>query len=375
MGPKVPSVLPSSAVTLLPPLLAAPAVACGLRAMALLAAASCASTGPATGSEEEIRLDRAGFATLSDQAPKVLVVVAHPDDELVATGALYLTGARLGGACDVLTITDGQGGFKYASFAEALHGVPLTQEEVGRRELPAIRREEQRRSLELLGARLLVRLQQTDHRYTQDRMEVLADDAGVWDLAAVRASLDRRLAEERYDFLVTLAPTATTHGHHQAASLLALEAVARMPETDRPVALCCQVKAADAEDLGVPPILVQAEADGQELTALRVMPNRPPTATAPFGRTPVPFTIDRNEPFGHRDRLTLKAIASVAIAQHLSQGTMLGYIGTGDLEEYWLFDLSPPSAAARAAGWFAQLQDPSFPQREYSASAGTNASR
>ena len=329
----------------------------GLLALALVAAASCASTG----GEEEIRLDRGGFTALSPEAPKVLVVVAHPDDELVATGALYLTGARMGGACDVLTITDGQGGFKYASFAEALHGVPLTEEEVGRKELPAIRREEQRRSLELLGARMLVRLQQTDHRYTQDRMEVLAEEAGVWDLAAVRASLDRRLAEEGYDFVVTLAPTATTHGHHQAASLLALEAVARLPESERPVALCCQVKAADADDLGQPPTLVEAEAEGEDLTALR--------------GTPAPFTIDRNAPFGHRDRLTLKAIASVAIAQHLSQGTMLGYIGAGDVEEYWLYDLSPPLAAARTADWFVQLQDPSFPEREYTSSAGTNASR
>lgn len=352
-------------MTLSHPPLTALHLARGLAALALVVGASCASAGPSSGptsgSEEEIRLDRGGFAALSKEAPKVLVVVAHPDDELVATGALYLTGARLGGACDVLTITDGQGGFKYASFAEALHGVPLTEEAVGRRELPAIRREEQRRSLELLGARMLVRLQQTDHRYTQDRMEVLAEGAGVWDLAAVRASLDRRLAGERYDFVVTLAPTATTHGHHQAASLLALEAVARMPEAERPVALCCQVKAADAEDLGVPPALVDAEAEGEDLTAIRT--------------TPAPFTIDRNEPFGHRDRLNLKAIASVAIAQHLSQGTMLGYIGAGDVEEYWLFDVSPPLAAARAADWFVQLQDPSFPEREYRSSAGTNASR
>ena len=31
---------------------------------------------------------------------------------------------------------DGPGGFKYAGFAEALHGHPRTEEEVGRRELP-----------------------------------------------------------------------------------------------------------------------------------------------------------------------------------------------------------------------------------------------
>jgi LmbE family N-acetylglucosaminyl deacetylase len=331
--------------------------ACAAAGVSLLVAACAACATGDGGGPEEIRLERRGFAPLADDAPRVLVVVAHPDDELVATGALYLTGARLGGVCDVLTITDGQGGFKYASFAEAYHGIELTREEVGRAELPAIRREEQRRSLELLGARMLVRLRQTDHRYSQDRFEVLAEDAGVWDLDAVRASLDERLAAGAYDFVVTLAPTAETHGHHQAATLLALEAVGRMDAGARPVALCCEVEAAGEPGVGAPPA---------------VLADEPRAALRPGAG---PYVLDRNRPFGHRDRLSLKSIANVAIAQHLSQGTMLGFIGRGDLEEYWVFDLSPPDAEERCERWFARLQDPAFPERTYEASAGTNASR
>ncbi|MEM1448929.1 MAG: PIG-L family deacetylase [Planctomycetota bacterium] len=322
---------------------------------ALVALVGCASGGGPQ--PEEILLSRGGFAPLDGSAPRVLVVVAHPDDELVATGALYVNGARLGGPCDVLTITDGQGGFKYATFAEARYGLELTREEVGRAQLPAIRRDEQRRSLEVLGARMLVRLKQTDHRYTRDRFEVLAEDAGVWDLDAVAASLDVRLADEGYDFVLTLAPTAETHGHHQAATLLALRAVERMAVADRPVVLCCEVEGADEPGVGQPP-----EVLGDE-----------PLARLRDGAGP--YVIDRTRPIGHRGRLSLKSIANVAIAQHLSQGTMLGFIGRGDLEEYWIFDVSPADAADRCEAWFARLQDPAFPEREYGESAGVGASR
>ncbi|MEM6674197.1 MAG: PIG-L family deacetylase [Planctomycetota bacterium] len=317
---------------------------------------ACASTA-ADGGTEAILLERGGFPAISTSLPRVLVVVAHPDDELAATGALYVHGARMGGVCDVLTITDGQGGFKYATFAEALYGVELTREDVGRDALPEIRREEQRRSLELLGARMLVRLGQRDHRYTRDRFEVLAEDAGIWDLDAVRASLDERLATEGYDFVIALAPTPETHGHHQAATLLALEAVEKLPASERPVALCCEVEVLGEAGVGEPPAVLE----DAPLAALR-----PGTG---------PFVIDRTRPFGHRDRLTLRSIADVAIAQHLSQGTMLGLIGRGDLEEYWMFEVSPADAAARCSAWFDTLQDPRFPTRAYDDSAGINASR
>lgn len=306
---------------------------------------------------EDIQLHRRGFGPIDPDRPRVLIVVAHPDDELVSSGAIYAHGARHGGAVDVLTITDGQGGFKYASFAEALHGVELTREEIGRRELPDIRREEQRRALELLGARMLARLGQPDHRYSQDRMEVLDEAAGVWDLSAVRAHLDRRLNEGAYDFVITLPPTRTTHGHHQAATVLALEAVARIPEARRPVAMCCQVEGHIGGGVGEAPDLI----DGEPLVKLR----------AGVG----PWSLDRNRPFGHRDRLTLKSMASVAVAQHLSQGTMLSYIGTGDIEEYWMFDVSPVGAAARAERWFTSLEDLGLPERSYDTSAGTNATQ
>ena len=328
------------------------AIHCLLAAML----AACAGLAPASGVYEAIELERAGYGRIDQALPRVLIVVAHPDDELIAAGLTYLHGACAGGAVDVVTITDGQGGFKYATFAEAITGIELTREDIGRAALPAIRREEQMRGLAFLGARRLIRLGQSDHRYSQDRMEVLAEDAGVWDLTDIRGRLDALLDAEGYEVVVTISPTATTHGHHQAAALLAVEAAARQPHGQRPVLLCCQVETADSEGLGVPPEVLE------DTLLARLRPGA------------APYSLDRTRGFGHSDRLTLKAVASVAVAQHLSQGTMLGYIGRGDIEEYWLLDASPPDAAMRAAAFFTALDRlPKFPDRTYDSTAGTNA--
>ena len=79
---------------------------------------------------------------VSDQigdGPRVLCVVAHPDDEIAFAGVLYKTATFLDGVCDLVTITNGEGGFKYATLAEPLYGLELTDEVVGRRHLPEIR--------------------------------------------------------------------------------------------------------------------------------------------------------------------------------------------------------------------------------------------
>lgn len=323
----------------------------------VLALVGCQASEGAVPSARVVDLDRGAYTEIDEGRAKVLIVVAHPDDELVAAGLTYLHGAARGGIVDVVTITDGQGGFKYAALAEARTGVELTREVVGRRALPALRLDEQSRGLELLGARRLIWLDQPDHRYSQDRMEVLAEDAGVWDLGGIASALDALIARERYEFIVTLSPTATTHGHHQAAALLAIGAAARAPKETRPIVLACEVEGADDDDVGTPPAVLE------DALLARLEPGAPP------------FTVDRARGHGHRDRVTLKAIAAVAVAQHLSQGTMLGFIGRGDLEEYWIFAVSPPDAVERCRAFFDELRaGPLFSERSYGDTAGTNAS-
>ncbi len=286
--------------------------------------------------------------------PEVLVVVAHPDDELQFTGLLYKLRQHLGGAADVALITNGEGGFKYATLAESIYGLPLTEEAVGRAELPAIRADEVSAGCTLLGVRDLYFLGEKDHRYTQDVGEILAQGAGVWDLDRVRSALHAVLDARPYAFVLVLAPTPTTHGHHQAASLLALEVIAARPKASRPIALCTRMATADEPNPQAP-----APRSEYPLTALR--PGVPP------------LIFDRTQPFGHRERLDYTIVANWAIAAHRSQGTMQRLMGRGLAEHYFVYDVSPPGAIERARDLFAQLAEPQFASRSYGASAGTNA--
>ena len=66
-----------------------------------------------------------------DASPHILCILAHPDDETVFAGTLYKTATHLGGACDILLITNGEGGFKYSTLAERIYDLELTDELIG----------------------------------------------------------------------------------------------------------------------------------------------------------------------------------------------------------------------------------------------------
>ncbi len=291
-------------------------------------------------------------AVADSASPRVLCVVAHPDDEIAFAGTLYKTSTALGGACDVFTITNGEGGFKYATLAERIYGKELTDEAVGRAELPAIRRRELAAGCRFLGVQRIWFLREKDHRYTQDENEILAPGAAVWDLARVRAELDRVLAEGRYDFVLTHLPVPDTHGHHKSASILALEAVARMAPAERPAILAARIVS-----------------DGEPAKPYTALPGRPETATAPGA----PFVFDRRQTFGHQGKLDYRVVVNWAVAEHKSQGTMQLAMNRGDREEYLLYAVNDASAAARAEEWFERLRAPQFTARTYGESAGTNA--
>ncbi len=315
----------------------------------LLLAAACAAPLAPTPATVEVTggVARAAF----DGAPRVLGVVAHPDDEFSFAGVLFKTATHLCGTCELVTLTDGQGGFKYATFAEVLHRLPLTDEPTGRRELPRIRRREQLESAQLLGIRRLHYLDQPDHRYTTDLSEVLGPDAAVWDLDAIARGLDELLKRGRFDFVLVHPPTVSTHAHHQAATLLALEALGRLPEATRPVLLTAEVES--GPDNGPPwiaPAALERCADAR-LTA-------------------GPFTFDRTQSFGHRGQLDYRLVIDAAIGRHVSQGTMLRLMGQGTREEYWILGAVDTAGIERTRAWFERLAEPQFPAREYGPSAG-----
>jgi LmbE family N-acetylglucosaminyl deacetylase len=320
-----------------------------LHLLLLCALAACR----AAPDEPELRRVR----TLDDvRGPLVLAVVAHPDDEVAFAGVMYKNTTHLGGASDLFVITNGEGGFKYATLAEDVYGRALTDEAVGRAELPDIRADELVEGCRYIGVRDVYLLRETDHRYTQDPAEVLGPGAGVWDLARVRRLLRARLAAEPYDFVLVLPPSPTTHGHHQAATALALEAVAELESGARPIVLCPTGRKADAP------------------------PDAPPPALAGFSSTRVrtdvgPFVFDRARPFGHQGRLDYRIVANWAIAAHKSQGTMQLLMNGTDVASYWIFALHDDLEAALAERWFERLAEPQFAAREYGPSAGTNAGR
>ena len=147
------------------------------------------------------------------EGPRILAVIAHPDDESAFAGAVFASAVEHGSAVDVLCITNGEGGFKYSTLAERIYGEELTQELVGRAELPAIREAELTRALGWLGVRRLLLLLQTDHRYTTDLAEVMPSasaETGPWDLPFVREELGALLNDLLTNFPLQSVPDPST---------------------------------------------------------------------------------------------------------------------------------------------------------------------
>jgi len=283
--------------------------------------------------------------------PRILAVVAHPDDETAFAASLFAAARFLDAAVDVVVVTDGEGGFKYSTPAEPLYGVELTDEAVGRAQLPSIRRGEMTGACLVLGVRGLHFLDQPDQRYTTDEHEVLSSDA--WNLEAVREVIERLLAEGHYDYAFGLLPTAETHGHHKAATILLLQAVATLAPEDRPAVLGATVER-EGE---------LAEADPEGLEGW-------PVTRLLAGAEPQNF--DRRRTFGYQDRLDWRIVVDWVIAEHKSQGTLQMMAGQGEREVFFLFEGGPPDAAERAAALFEDLAGITFEARAYGPSAGTN---
>jgi len=162
---------------------------------------------------------------------KVLAVVAHPDDEYAFSATTYRIARELGGIVDQVVISNGEAGYRYSVLAEQIYGLQLTDEKVGRANLPEIRKQESLVAGHILGIRQHHFLDQKDAGFTLDP----DDAASAWDKKAVRDFIAKLLREEGYGFVFTLLPAAATHGQHKAATILALEAVQSLPEGGRPV--------------------------------------------------------------------------------------------------------------------------------------------
>lgn len=267
--------------------------------------------------------------------PRVLLVVAHPDDEYYCAATLYRLTHELGGIADELIITNGEGGFRYSLLAERIYGKTLSDEAAGRAALPDIRKAEVARAGRILGIRHHFFLDQRDTRFTTDLEEPFREG---WNRVFIEQELDRRLTEGAYDFVITLLPTPATHGHHKAATLLALEAVMRLPEDERPVVLGCAFRSSDSDVL-----------------SFSMLPHYPITRS----RYVEPmFSFDRTARFGPRLALDYSIIVHWMIAEHKSQGFFQTAYGRHDLEEFWYFAVNGVGGLRPARTLFDALQPP-----------------
>ena len=229
-------------------------------------------------------------AQLPAQTRKVLMVVAHPGDEYAFAANTYRMVRELGWAADQVIVTNGDAGYRYSAPAEAVYGVALLRK-------PAIRKEEAVREGKILGhaAALLPGTKGTRVLRPMRHPPIPASSTGRG-----YSAISELLARDRDDAVFTLLPAAETHGHHRAATLLAWEAVARLPHDQRPA-------------------------------------TQPLTATV--NCDPV-FVFDRTASFGYRNALNYQIVVNWVIAEHKSEGLFQKDSGVHELEQFWPFGIS-----------------------------------
>jgi len=146
------------------------------------------------------------------------------------------------------------------------------------------------------------------------------------------------LEREVYDLILTLLPTDDTHGHHREATILALEAVANLPEDRRPLVL------------GAAPAVTSNTGIG-----FAGLPEQPVTRT--IDCSPL-IRFNRRARFGYRDALSYQIVVNWMIAEHKSQGLFQNHAGEHESENFWGFAVSGRDAIRRVGRLRAQLHLP-----------------
>jgi len=277
------------------------------------------------------------------QGPKALVVTAHPDDETGMAAVIYKITHDLKGTVDQCVITNGEAGYKYSTLGNDYYGLDLTDPEVGRANLPRIRKQELINAGKIIGMNNIFFLDQKDAHYGLDEHEPLDTS---WNVSWVSARLKDILTKTKYDYVFCLLPTPETHGGHKAATLLALRAVKDLPETQRPIIL--GVSGSTKTDTTI-----------QHFTQLKAY-----TETKIDGDTAL-YKFDMSVGFGFKAILNYKIIVNWEIAEHKSQGTMQLYMNHGDYEDFWYFAINNPAGKAKCAALFEQLKKIPYQTRTY----------
>lgn len=276
--------------------------------------------------------------------PRALIVIAHPDDESGFAATIYKITHDLHGHVDLALITNGEGGYKYSTLAEPYYGLELTDEKVGREYLPTIRKQELMNAGKILGIRNFFFFDQRDHRYTKVVEEAFDS---VWNLPLIQNRLNQILTNGNYDFIFTLLPTDSTHGHHKGATIMALQAVQNAHLKKQPIVLGGTI-VMHAPDTTTVPFL-----------GLKNYPVTNVNQSAPQ------FYFDRTVKFGYNNVLSYKIIVNWEIAEHKSQGTVQLGMDMGDMEKFYYYAINPPDGIEKTRKLFDDLKVLHFVKKTY----------
>jgi N-acetylglucosamine malate deacetylase 2 len=167
-------------------------------------------------------------------------------------------------------------------------------------------------------------LDQKDEAFTTDEED---GPDHYWNSAFITSRIITLVKREHYKYVLTVLPRSTTHGHHQAATVLAASAIQALPENIRPALL-----GFDTDSANFAPTPVDS----------KIQRWNPAFA----------FAFDRNAAFGFEGTLTYQIVVSWMIAEHKSQG-LLQTMNNKDPKEYIWVDLeSTPEAQAAAESLF-----------------------
>jgi N-acetylglucosamine malate deacetylase 2 len=275
-------------------------------------------------------------------SPRVLIVIAHPDDESTFAATIYKITKELHGVADLACITNGEGGYKYSTLAEAYYGLYLTDEKTGRENLPRIRKKELMNAGNIIGIRNYFFLDQKDAHYGLDEHEPLDTS---WDVPFVWRRLTQILKTTHYDFVFCVLPSPGTHGGHKAATLMALRTVAELPAGMRPIVLGASTRS-----------------KGDTLRRFKQLGDYKETVML---YDTASFYLDRTTPFGYKDQLSYKIVVNWEIAEHKSQGTVQMEMNKGDYEMFWYFQQNGSEGFDKCRRLFESLKYIPYPVKTY----------